>query len=119
MSSVTVEIPDEVDEELEEFLERNPHFTDAEDLMLAFIRGVLEMEEATNNVEYAADMVERDETEEAVRALRNAISANQEAEEALLETFGVPMTLSTDAQEKVQRSEREFENGDYVALEDV
>ena len=119
MSSVTVEIPDDVDEELDEFLERNPHFTDAEDLLLTFLRGVIEMDEATGNIEHAAEMAERDESEQALRALQNAREANEEAELAILETFGAPMKLSEEAKQTVRESEQDFENGDYVALEDA
>lgn len=118
MSTVTLEIPDDLDEDLEEFLEANPQFTDVEDLLLTFLRGVLEMEEATENIRHATDAAERDEHEQALKALEEAAEANDRAEEALLEFFGFPPKLSKKGKEKVQQSEREFERGDYVMLND-
>lgn len=118
MSTVTLDIPDDLDDELEAFLEENPQFNDVEDLLLTFLRGVLEMEEATANVRHATDAAKRDDSEQAVEALEDALEANARAEEALLEFFGVPGRLSETAQEKVRQSEREFERGDYVMLTD-
>jgi AcrR family transcriptional regulator len=118
MSTVTLDIPDDLDDDLEALLEENPHFDDVEDLLLTLLRGVLEKEEATMNVRHATDAAERDDSEQVVDALEDALEANARAQAALLEFFGVPGRLSEIAQEKVRQSEREFERGDYVMLTD-
>jgi len=119
MSTVTLDVPEELDDDLEAFLEENSHFETAEDLLLVLLRSVIETETATAKIEHAADATERDDPEQAIAALQEATEANARAQEALLEFFGVPARLSQTAKEKVRESEREFEQGDYMMLSDV
>lgn len=119
MGTVTVEIPDDIEGDLETFLEQHPQFRDAEDLFTTFLRGVLEMQEAKENVEHATDATQHDESEQAVEALKNAIEANERAKEALLDFFGVPRELSEETIEQIEESRRQFERGEYVRLEDI
>ena len=119
MSTVKVDVPDDLDDDLERFLEANPHFENTEDLLVTMLRGLIEANEATANMEHAVDATERDEQEQAIEALKNAAESNERAIEALLESFGIKPRLSSEAEETIRQSEKDFQNGDYVALEDV
>lgn len=119
MSTVTVNLPDDVKTELDDFLERNPQFESEEDVLIAMLRSILEFEKGGTNIEFATDAVERDEEEQAVDALRKTVESNQRGIEAMLRVFGIPASLSDEAEEKVRRSEEEFASGDYVSLEEA
>lgn len=119
MSTVTLDIPDDLDDELEELLEENPQFNDIEDLLLTMLRVVSEGDRATANIQHASDAFDRDEPEQAIEALEEALESNQRAHRAMLDVFGVEPALSEEAQEMVRKSERDFEQGNYVPLEDV
>lgn len=119
MSTVTVDVPDDLDDDLERLVEKNPQFETKEEMLTEFVRGILEMEEATENVKHATDAAEFDEPEQALDALKTAQEANMRGMEAILKVFGVRPRLSDEVQKTVRESEQDFENGDYVDLKEV
>lgn len=119
MSTVKMDVPDDLDDDLERFLEANPHFENTEDLLVTILRGLIEADEATANTDRAVDASERGERKRAIEALQNAQESNERAMEALLESFGIEPPLSPETEETIRQSEEDFQNGDYVALGDV
>lgn len=108
MSTVTVDIPDDVEDELDEFLESHPEYDDREDLLVAFARVMLDAEASIGDV----GQTPPEGDGQAVEASRDALAS-------LLDFFGVPRQVSEETLERIERSRGQFDRGEFVALEDV
>lgn len=119
MSTVTVNLPDEVDDDLDRFVENHPEYEDREDLLVDFTRFMLEAEESIEDVRHATGASGAGDEEQALGSNEQAVEASRAALESLLDFFGVPRRVSDETLERIERSREQFDRGDYVALEDV
>ena len=114
MSTVTVDLPEDVENELDEFVEKHPEYDDRETLLLAFTRVMLATEKSVEDVSQAVDALSA-ETEDADE---HAVEASRAVLEALLEFFAEPR-VTDETLERIERSRTQFDRGEYVSLEDV
>lgn len=112
MSTVTVDLPDDVEDDLEAFLDNHPEYDDRGDLLLAFTRVMLETEDSLEDLRDVPD-------EEDFRDFERSVKSSREALESLLDFFGVPRRVSEETLDRIERSREQFDRGEYVALEDV
>lgn len=111
MSTVTVNLPNDVENELEVFLKRHPEYDDREDLLLAFTRLMLDASESIEDVQETTESLEASDDE--------TVAASKEALELFFEFYGIPRRVSEETIDRIERSREQFKRGEYVSLEEV
>lgn len=119
MSTVNLEIPEDMEDDLDALVEQHPVYKDREALLLAFTQYIIAGKKATENIKHITDLIACGKEGEAARVSDEVLEANHAARDALLDFYGVPRKISQETKTTIEKSRREFEDGDFVDLEEV
>jgi len=114
MGSFTVDVSDDVEQNLRRFTEESARFENPEDLLGELLE--IRMENYPEDLDRIPVLIEEDRYKEALEALESAEEDIKRAQRRISELVDPP-ELSEDASEQVEKSRQDFESGDFTVLE--
>lgn len=114
MGSVTVDVPDEMEQHLRQQVADSEDYETVADLLHDMLQ--VQQDVDLTHIQRAIRLLEDGRDEEAAEAAQKAYEEMERARRRLSEVADPP-GLSEEAAEKVGQSKQDFENGDFSLLE--